>query len=119
MPVLTSAQPSFPSCSPIELVLPNQILLVVVWSETQYAVTANILCVLITYLQNVLFTYINLHVQCTSCRFKVRVLKKYEHLTRTSHLHHPRIPRGDSARYIHVASGIDPGNPRMHLHINS
>jgi len=26
---------------------------------------------------------------------------------------HPRIPRGDSARYIEVASGITPGYPRM------
>ena len=111
MPVLTSAQPSSPSCSPIELVRPNQILLFDVASETQHAVTANILlvselipklrfhyitevfrkqvrvmkvrtnilCVLVT-----LFTYMYLHVQCTSCRYKVRVLKKYEHLTRTS-----------------------------------
>ena len=26
---------------------------------------------------------------------------------------HPRIPWGDSARYIDVASGITPGYPRM------
>jgi len=28
-------------------------------------------------------------------------------------LDHPRIPRGDSARHVDVASGITPGYPRM------